>query len=145
MQVTGSILTVRISDSPVNIAHFRDLTREPGCVPATWLPSRLLILLYLRLIAQHGVQKRRVNLDFSVVVDESLFPELVHEEADAGSGGADHFGQRFLTKRDRNRLSAFPAEIGEQQKQACQASFAGIEQLVDQVVFDPAISRQQVG
>src|SRR5258708_34261203 len=62
-----------------NIAGFRDVSCEPGCVPATRLLSPLLVLIYLRLFVQHGVEHRTLNLDFPVVVDESLFPDLVLE------------------------------------------------------------------
>jgi hypothetical protein len=34
---------------------------------------------------------------FSVIADESQFAEFVHEETDAGSGGANHLCQCFLT------------------------------------------------
>src|SRR5258708_39408529 len=90
--------------------HFRDLSCEPGCIPATRL--LLLVLIYLRPFVQDGVEQRTVNLDFSVVVDESLFPEFVHEKAYAVSGRADHFRQGFLTEGhwDRRR-AAFLAEM----------------------------------
>jgi hypothetical protein len=84
-----------------------------------------------------------VNLYFSVVADESLFPEFVHEKTHPGSGRTDHFRERFLTESDGDwRSAAFLAEISEKQKQPRQASFAGIEKLVDQIVFDPAVPRQ---
>jgi|HubBroStandDraft_6_1064221.scaffolds.fasta_scaffold87836_2 hypothetical protein len=53
-----------------------------------------------------------MNLDFSVVIDESLFSEIVHEEAHPRSSGSDHFRQRCLAdvSRDRHR-TAFLAEI----------------------------------
>src|ERR1700722_1190771 len=108
-----------------------------------WLFSRLFVLSYLRLIAQNGVQQRRVDLDFSVVADESLFSEFVHEKADPGSSRADHFRQRFLTEFDRGWLcGAFLTEFRQQQQQARQPPLAGIEELVDQIVFDPAVSGQ---
>ena len=110
-----------------------------------WLLSRLLVLVDMRLFAQHSVEQRGVNLYVSVVIDESLFPELVHEKTHPGSGGADHFRQGFLTKRDGDwRCATLLTEIREKQKQAREASFAGIEELVDQVVFDPGVSGQQV-
>ena len=121
-----------------NIAHFRswDANGEP----------RLLVLLYLGLVPQDSVQQRTVNLDLAVVVDVPLFPEFVHEKTDPGTRGADHFRQRLLAEGDRDRLFAMLlAEIRQQQKQAREASFAGIEELVDQVVFDPVISFQQIG
>ena len=59
-----------------------------------------------------------MNLDLSVVADQSKLAEFVHESADAGSGGADHLRQCFLTEVGTDRLRvAFPAEIREQQKQ----------------------------
>src|SRR3979411_2383993 len=110
----GDLLNLSPADSEslVNTAHFDDLSRS-------WLPSPLLVLQYLRLIAQHGVEQRTVNLDFAVVVDEALFAEFVHEEADPGARGADHFGQGFLTECDRDRLAPpFLAQIREQQQPA---------------------------
>src|SRR5580698_8517010 len=109
-----------------------DPSRRPGCFAVL-----LVVLLYLRLITQDRVEQRRMNLYFSVVVDETLFAEFVHEKADPGPGGADHFRKRFLTEGDLNwRRARLLAEIGKQQQQPRKASFAGIEQLVDQVVFD---------
>ena len=87
-----------------------------------------------------------MDLDLAVVVDVPLFAKFVHEKTYPGTRGADHFRQRFLAEGDRERLFAvLLAEIRQQQKQAREASFAGIEELVDQVVFDPVISSQQVG
>jgi 5-carboxymethyl-2-hydroxymuconate isomerase len=45
---------------------------------------------------QNGIQQRIMNLDLSIVADESKFAEFVHEGADAGSGRSDHLCQRFL-------------------------------------------------
>ena len=120
-----------------NIAHFRswDANGEP----------RLLVLLYLGLVPQDSVQQRTVNLDLAVVVDVPLFPEFVHEKTYPGTRGADHFRQRLLTEGDRDRLFAvLLAEIRQQQKQAREPPFAGVEELVDQIVLDPAVSPQQI-
>jgi hypothetical protein len=38
-----------------------------------------------------------VHLKFSVIANESELSEAVHEEADAGSSGANHLSQDFLT------------------------------------------------
>jgi len=86
-----------------------------------------------------------MNLDFSVVIDKSLFSKFVHEEAHPRSSGADHFRQRSLAEghRDRHR-TVFVAEIRQKQEKASEASFAGIEQLVDRVIFDAVVSRQQI-
>ena len=51
-----------------------------------------------------------------------------------------------LTKRNVDRRgAAFLAEIRKQQEQARQPSFAGIEQLIDQIVFDTDVARQKIG
>jgi hypothetical protein len=44
-----------------------------------------------------------------VVADESKLAKFIHEEADAGSGGTDHFRQHFLADvwRDRRRAGFF--------------------------------------
>jgi hypothetical protein len=44
--------------------------------------SALFVLSNLRFVTQHGVQKRTMNLDFSVVIDKAPFSKFVHEEAD---------------------------------------------------------------
>src|SRR5580704_474067 len=97
--------------------------------------SALFVLSNLRFVPQHGVQKRTMNLDFSVVIDKAPFSKFVHEEADSRSSGADHFRQRSLAEghRDRHR-TVFVAEIRQKQEKASEASFAGIEQLVDRVI-----------
>src|SRR5882762_6582477 len=107
--------------------------------------SRLFVLSYLRFVPQDGVQQRTAYLDFAVVVDEPLFPEFVHEETYPGTRCADHLRQRFLTEGHRDRFCvALLAEIRQQQKQAREPPFAGVEELVDQIVLDPAVSPQQI-
>jgi hypothetical protein len=43
-------------------------------------------------VVQDDFQEGFVYCDFAVVVYETEFPEFVHEEIHAGTGGADHFG-----------------------------------------------------
>jgi hypothetical protein len=46
---------------------------------------------------QDDAEERIINVDLAVgVVDEAEIAELVHEEIDAGAGGADHFRQGLL-------------------------------------------------
>src|ERR1700738_39371 len=93
-----------------NIAHF--LSWHANGEP------QLLVLMYLRLVPQHSIQQRSVNLDLAVVVDVALFPEFVHEKTYPGTRGADHFRQRLLTEGDRDRLFAvLLAEIRQHQMQ----------------------------
>jgi hypothetical protein len=105
----------------------------------------LQIPFYLRLVVQHRIQQRIVDLDFSVVADESELAELVHEEADAGPGGPDHLRQSFLADIRTDRLrTSFLAEICQQKQQSGQPLLAGIEQLIDQILFNPAVPGQQI-
>jgi hypothetical protein len=43
------------------------------------------------LIMQNYSEKRVVDLDFAVVLDEAQFPELVHEHIHPRAGCSDHF------------------------------------------------------
>ena len=65
---------------------------------------------------QNRTQERIVDLGMPVIADEAQLAKLVHEIADAGSRGADHLGQSFLTDIWADPLWAtFLAEIREQQ------------------------------
>src|ERR1700736_2459566 len=86
-----------------------------------------------------------MNFYRSVIADETELTKLVHEMTDPRPSGADHFSQGCLTDLDVDRLGvAFLAEIREQQQQARQALFTRIEQLVDQIFFNPAVAAQQI-
>lgn len=94
---------------------------------------------------QDDVEQRAVYLQTAVVLDESQFPEAVHEEADAGAGSPHHFGERFLADLGHQgfRLSLF-AVAREQQKHPRQPLLAGVEELIYQVFFVADIAGQQV-
>ena len=82
---------------------------------------------------------------FSVIADESQFAEFVHEETDAGSGGANHLCQCFLTDTHQNRLrAAFLSEMRKQKEKARESPLARIKQLVDQVFFNPTVPCQEI-
>ncbi len=90
---------------------------------------------------QDSVQQRLVNVNFSVVADEAQLAEFIHEETDARSRCPDHLCESFLADLDIDRLrAALLGEMREKQKKASQSAFARIEQLVDQILFDPAIA-----
>ena len=56
-----------------------------------------------------------MNANLAVVLDESEFPEAIHEKAHAGPGGADHLSQHLLADfRDHGFGLAFLAELRQQ-------------------------------
>ena len=74
----------------------------------------------------------------AIVVDKAKFSKLVHEMAHARTRRSDHFGKQLLVYLCDDWLgSAVFAEIGKHQKRARQALLARIEQLIDQVLFNP--------
>jgi hypothetical protein len=82
-----------------------------------------------------------MNLDLSVVRDEGELAKLVHEKADTGACGADHFCQRFLADMCRDGLRVtFLSEVCQKKEKAREPLLAGIEQLVDEVFFDAAVT-----
>jgi hypothetical protein len=94
---------------------------------------------------ENDIQQRTVHLETTVVVDESQFPEPVHEEANSRARRADHLGEGFLTDlRDYSFRNAFLAEMSQQQQNARKSLFAGVEELVDQIFFVADVACQQV-
>ena len=86
-----------------------------------------------------------MDVQAAVIFNEPELPKLVHEETHPGSRRPDHFGQGFLTDlgHDGLMLPVF-AKAGQQQQNPRQPLLAGIEQLIDQVLFDPHIPGQQI-
>ena len=82
-----------------------------------------------------------MNLDLPVIGNEAELAKLVHEKADAGACCTDHLRQRLLADMCRDRLwSAFLSEICQKKEEAREPLLAGIEQLVDEVFFDAAVT-----
>ena len=75
-----------------------------------------------------------MNPDAAVVFNKAELAKAIHEEADAGPGGSDHFRQSFL--RDlwdqRFRFSRL-AKLRQQQENSRQTLFAGVEKLIDKI------------
>jgi hypothetical protein len=46
---------------------------------------------------ENYVEQQTVDLQSAVVMDETQFPEPVHEKADSRASGVNHLGQRLLT------------------------------------------------
>ena len=86
-----------------------------------------------------------MNLQATVVLDEAQLPKLVHEETHPGPCGPDHLGEGFLTDPGHDEIVlALLAVAGQQQQNPRQSFLAGIEQLINQVLFDANIPRQQI-
>jgi hypothetical protein len=94
---------------------------------------------------QHNTQKRIVDVDFPVVLDEAQFPEFIHEKIHTRPRRANHLCQHLLGYlRKRFLRMTWRAVVCEQQQSARQALFAGIKELVDQVLFNSYVSREHV-
>src|SRR6266852_4803382 len=86
-----------------------------------------------------------MNLDFSVIGNEAELSKLVHEKADTGAGCPDHLCQGLLAHLCRDGLwGAILSEICQQQEKAREPLLARIEQLVDQILFDAAVSAEKI-
>src|SRR6185369_8678078 len=78
-------------------------------------------------------------------MNETQLPEAVHEKADSRTSRAHHLGQGLLTDfRDYSLGHAFLAKVSQHKQDPGQSLFAGIEQLVNQVLLVADIARQQV-
>src|SRR5271169_5204541 len=90
--------------------------------------------ILLKLIVEDDAEERGVNLQAAIVFDEAELAEFVHEEIDAGAGGADHFCERFLGDFGEDALRpVFGAVACEEQERAGEAFFAGVEELVNEI------------
>jgi hypothetical protein len=49
------------------------------------------------LVMQDDVEKRAVDVQFTVVLNKAESPELIQKETQARTRRPDHFGERFLT------------------------------------------------
>jgi hypothetical protein len=78
-----------------------------------------------KLIVNDDVQKRCVNLQLTIVLDQSKLPELVHEGVDPRTGRPDPRRQGFLADLGNHRFElSILAEIGEEQEYPSEALFA---------------------
>jgi hypothetical protein len=69
-----------------------------------------------------------MNLDLTVIGNKAELAKLVHEKADSGACGADHFRQGLLADMGRDRLRrAFLSEICQEKEKAREPLLAGIE------------------
>jgi hypothetical protein len=59
---------------------------------------------------KNHIEQRLVHTDAPVVFDKTVLAKAIHEETDAGSGGANHFREGFLRDlwNQRFRFSRLP-------------------------------------
>ena len=80
-----------------------------------------------------------------VVLDEAQLPEFVHEEIDPRPRCADHLRQHLLRDFGEYHLRFVLLAVPRQQQQSPRQPFlAGVEELVNQVLFDPNVSSKHV-
>ena len=93
---------------------------------------------------QNHIEQRLVNPDAAVVLNKAELAKAIHEEADAGPGGADHFRQGFLRdlRNQRFRFSRL-AKFRHQQENSRQTLFAGVEKLIDKISLGSHTAGQQ--
>jgi len=107
---------------------------------------RFSIATHFWIIIQQDVEQRVMDVNVAVVVNETQFTEFVHERAHARPRGPDHFRERRLIYLCFDRLRfAILAKIRHKQQESCEAFFAGIEELIDQISLYAHVARQQVG
>ena len=64
---------------------------------------------------QNYIEQGTVHAQLTVVLNKAELPELIEKETDTRPGGADHFGQRFLTDLGNGGLGLFVfAEVGQE-------------------------------
>ena len=93
---------------------------------------------------QYYTEERAVHLQTTaVVINEAELPEPIHKETDSRTGRPYHLGQRLLTDLgDYSFWYALFAEVSQQKKDSSQSLFAGVEQLIHQILFVTNIPNQ---
>jgi hypothetical protein len=90
--------------------------------------------------------QRLVHFQASIVVDETLLSELIHEEIDSWARGANHFGEDPMTHQGNfSDGRALSVQMGQAQEDAREALFRGGSQQMSYVIAIVADARQQIG
>src|ERR1700722_2086220 len=84
-------------------------------------------------------------METAIVSNEAKLFEFSHETIDPRTRCPDHFRQHLLRYFGKHffRL-ALNAILSEQQKSTRQSLLAGIEELIDQILFDPDVPRKHI-
>src|ERR1700722_846068 len=95
-------------------------------------------------VVKNHIEQRLMNPDATVVFNKSELTKAVHEETNAGSGGADHFCESFLGDL-RNQCFRFTrlAKLRQQQQNPRQTFLAGVEKLIDKISLGSHAADQQ--
>ena len=99
------------------------------------------------LVVDDDVEEGIVDFErvVAVVMDETEFTELVHEEADARPRGSDHFREYLLTDLGQNGLwPVVFTEVCQQEEHPSQPFLAGVEEVVYQVLFNATVPFEEV-
>src|SRR5258708_17342102 len=97
------------------------------------------------LVVQDDAEEGIVDVDLAVVLDEAQFAEFVHEKIDAGPRCSNHLRQHFLGNLRKHLLRLVLRAIAREQQQSARQPFlAGVEELIDQVLFDADVSTQHI-
>src|ERR1035441_5887033 len=95
------------------------------------------------MIVLNHIDQRLVDPDAAVVFDKTELAKAIHEEADAGPGGADHLCQRLLRDLGNQRFRlARLAKLGHQQENSRQTLFTSLAILTaEQTSIAVAVAR----
>ncbi len=86
-----------------------------------------------------------MHLQAAVVMDVSHLAEPVHEVTHSRAGGADHLRKGFLAQfQDRGSALGSLPNARQQQENARQALFAGVEELIYEVFLDSSDAGKKV-
>jgi hypothetical protein len=97
------------------------------------------------LVVENDVQERAVDLQSTVVVNEPHLSESVHEKTDPRSGCSYHLCKGLLADLGNYGLGrTFLAEMSKQEQDPSESFFAGIKELIDQVLFVSDVPGQQM-
>jgi len=115
-----------------------------GC-PTIWFSTEYVYASSRNSVVQNDMPHRTMNFEVAVVADKAQFAEFIHEKADTRTRRTHDIGQCLLAdpRNDWLRLAVL-SEISQQEEDPRQPLFAGIEQVVHQILLNPGAAGQQV-